>query len=499
MSLTAELQGVQEEIEARAREFGLDFFQTLFEVLDYAAMNEVAAYGGFPTRYPHWKFGMAYEEIRKSDVYGLRRIYEMVINNDPCYAYVLESNHPVDQKLVMAHVYAHADFFKHNLWFSKTNRKMVDEMANHGARIRRYAERYGEEGVEEFMDRALSIEELIDFHSPFIQRREEAPRSRLDEEEPKPEVARLPSKGYMDPYINPPEFLEAQRHTLAERRERRRKVPPAPEKDVLLFLIERTPLENWQQDVLSMMREEMYYFAPQGQTRIMNEGWATYWHSKIMTGQGERPPLLRDSEVITYADHHSGTLGGRPGPLNPYKLGLELFRDIEDRWNKGRFGKAYEECEDLVARKKWDQGLGQGREKIFEVRRLYNDVTFIDTFLTPDFCEEQELFTYEYDRKSRRYEIADRDFQKVKEKLLFALTNFGRPFIYVEDGNYRNRGELFLSHRHEGLDLDLPAARATLANLQRIWGRPVHLSTVVGGQGKILSFNGETHSEESVK
>src|SRR5882762_3692024 len=153
----AYLRDIQEEIEGHARVFGLDFFPILYEVLDYKTMNEVAAYGGFPTRYPHWRFGMEYEQLSKGYVYGLQKIYELVINNNPCYAYLMRSNSITDQKLVMAHVYGHCDFFKNNYWFSHTSRKMMDEMANHGNRIRRHMDRYGVEEVETFIDACLSI------------------------------------------------------------------------------------------------------------------------------------------------------------------------------------------------------------------------------------------------------------------------------------------------------------------------------------------------------
>jgi stage V sporulation protein R len=142
-SLTPELRRLNREIEQYAREYGLDFYETFFEVLDFEEMNMVAAYGGFPNRYPHWKFGMEYERLNKSYAYGLHKIYEMVINNDPCYAYLLECNHLVDQKIVMAHVYGHCDFFKNNIWFSKTNRKMMDTMANHATKVRKYIDKYG--------------------------------------------------------------------------------------------------------------------------------------------------------------------------------------------------------------------------------------------------------------------------------------------------------------------------------------------------------------------
>ncbi len=497
--LSIELAKAREEIEQYARDFGLDFFTTIFEVLEFDELNQVASYGGFPTRYPHWSFGMEYEQLSKGYEYGLSKIYEMVINNDPCYAYLLKSNALVDQKLVMSHVFGHCDFFKNNYWFSKTNRKMIDVMANHGTRIRRYIDRYGFEPVERFIDVCLSIDSLIDPHSLFIARTEEAADRRrvisdTYEDPPRPSVARLKSKDYMDSYINPPEFLDEQKKKFEDRRKLKQKFPPEPLKDVLSFLLLHAPLENWQRDILAIIRDEAYYFAPQAQTKIMNEGWASYWHSKIMTQKA-----LRASELVDYADHHSGTLATSGGRLNPYKLGIELLRDIEERWDTGRFGKDYDDCQDLAEKKNWNKKLGLGRKKIFEVRRVYNDVTFLDEFLTPEFCIKHKLFAFGMNPKSGNYEILTREFKKVKQTLLFALTNRGLPIIVVEDGNFENRGELLLRHKHEGIDLKLDWARDTIRNVNVVWGRPVNLLTTIDGKGKLLTYDGKEQKEKSLE
>ncbi|HJT75741.1 MAG TPA: SpoVR family protein [Gemmataceae bacterium] len=659
-NLPPDLRALREEIEAHARGFGLDFYETIFEVVDADDLNEIAAYGGFPTRYPHWSFGMSYEELRKGYDYGLSKIYEMVINNDPCYAYLMRCNHTVDQKLVMAHVYGHClapeteiiteaglkritdirvgdrvlthagvfrpvraiarrlfrgdirrvkvegantsvritgehpvavlhsggwrwipagklggghfvglphirnavaavvggdrpglwwvrgeedhchinehgftwqcilkpktepyegyvynfsveedesytlaagfavhncDFFKNNAYFAHTSRKMMDEMANHGTRIRRYAEKYGEDEVESFLDRCMSIDDLIDVHSVAIKRHGESSRYDFgkEEEEEGHKALRFKSKGYMDDYINPRERLKAEEEEQRKLKEQAAKnFPEHPEKDVLLFLIEHAPLKGWQRDVLSIVRDEAYYFAPQGMTKILNEGWASFWHSTIMTQR-----TLQPWECIDYADHHSGTMATYGARLNPYKLGIELLRDIEHRWNTGKFGKEYDECDDLEKRRNWDKKLGLGRQKIFEVRRVHNDITFIDTFLTPEFCREHKLFSFAFQDQAGQYVIESREFEKVKQRLLFSLTNHGKPWIYVQDGNYRNRGELLLKHQHGGIDLKLDQATDVLANIQCIWGRPVHLQTVVDGKPTLLSYDGSEHSIRS--
>lgn len=493
MNLSNDLEKIKEEIKGYAAAYDLDFFETIFEIVEFDELNEVASYGGFPTRYPHWRFGMEYEELSKGYEYGLQKIYELVINNDPCYAYLMKCNNLVDQKLVMAHVYGHCDFFKNNLWFAYTNRKMMDEMANHAIQLRRYMEKYGEENVEDFVEVCLSLENLIDPHSPFIKRKSENFQTEENGNGQKGPV-KLKSKSYMDSFINPDDFLEDQKKILEERKkEKKQKFPEKHERDILQFLIDYAPLERWQSDILSIVREEAYYFAPQGMTKIMNEGWATYWHSKIMT---ER--CLSDAEVIDYADHHSGTLLTGTGRLNPYKLGVELFRDIENRWNKGKFGKEYEECDDWETKKKWNKDLGLGQKKIFEVRKMYNDLMFIDAFLTADFCREHKLFVYAYNDRSDMYEISNRDFKKVKEKLLFSLTNFGQPFIYVENANYYNRGELYLQHQHEGIDLKIDEAQDTLVNIYKIWNRPVHLETYIDESKSLLSFDGTEHTETEI-
>jgi stage V sporulation protein R len=496
-TLPADLAELQVQIEEYARGHGLDFFPTIFELVDADQLNAIAAYGGFPTRYPHWRFGMEYEQLSKGYNYGLQKIYELVINNDPCYAYLMKSNATTDQKLVMAHVYGHCDFFKNNAWFSCTDRKMMDHMANHGNRIRRYMDRFGVEDVEEFIDCCLSIEDLIDVHSPFIKRQELRPRfdirSSSDDEDDSLRAGRFAAKGYMDRFINPPAALQAE---LTERRRQRvqdEHFPVEPMRDVMLFILEHAPLRSWQLDILSMLRDEAYYFAPQAQTKIMNEGWASYWHSTIMTRQG-----LSSADVIHYCDHHSGTMATSPGRLNPYKLGIELFRDIEDRWNRGRFGRDYEECDDLAAKRDWHRDTGLGREKIFEVRRIHNDLTFIDTFLTLDFCREHKLFSFGFNQEADYYEIESREFPKIKQRLLFGLTNRGQPLITVRDGNYKNRGELFLSHEFNGVDLQLGYARDTLQCLTRLWTRPVHIETCLEGVPTILSFDGTEYTQNQV-
>ena len=495
MQLPPYLVDLQHITEKHARDFGLDFFDTRFEIVDYKRMNEVAAYGGFPVRYPHWRFGMDYERLIKSHTYGLSHIYEMVINNDPCYAYLLEGNSLVDQKLVMCHVLAHNDFFKNNYYFSVTNRKMVDELANHATRVRRYMERFSVEAVEQFIDVCLTIENLIDPMGQYIARTAGPSPSAtpMDEEQDSGGVPKLDAKDYMEGYINPPEFLESQRHRQAEERDQRRKFPSCPERDVYRFVMDHAPIKRWQRNLMEIVLKEAEYFIPQRNTKIMNEGWATYWHSRLMT---ER--VAESSEVVDYARVTAGVTASTPGNFNPYKMGLELFRHIEDRWNKGQFGKEWEDCDDMTLRAAWNRNTGLGQQKIFEVRKIYNDVTFVDEFFTEDFCRKHMYYTFGFNNRKENWEIESRAFADIKQKLLFSLANGGQPVIEVEDANHGNRGELLLRHRHEGMDLRPDYAQDVLRNLYRIWQRPVHILTQVGDNETLLGFDGEEHHEKAV-
>ena len=160
----------------------------------------------------------------------------------------------------------------------------------------------------------------------------------------------------------------------------------------------------------------------------------------------------------------------QPGRLNPYKLGIELFRDIEDRWIKGQFGPEYDDCDDHEsAGGSGTKASASAARRSSRSARIHNDVTFVDTFLTPDFCRRHKMFSFKHNDQHETYEIESREFKKIKDRLLFGLTNFGQPIIRVKDGNHRNRGELYLQHEHFGVDLKVDHAQDTLRHLHRLW------------------------------
>ncbi|WP_050032072.1 SpoVR family protein [Halorubrum halophilum] len=615
-----------DEPAAEARELaerlGLAPYPVRYWVVDHDEMNELIAYGGFQRRYPHWRWGMNYERQRKKDRHGLGKAFEIVNNDDPSHAFLQESNSAADQKAVITHVEAHADFFANNRWFGLYADR-GEGGPNAAARLERNADRIAaiadrsavdRDEVERLIDAVSALEDTIDQHNPV-----DAARS-VDE----PGVA----EDVNDPNEDPLAAIEDRIAELDLSEEVRRDVfddewleargegvePEEPRPDVLAFLrdygkrydpesgkaVDREP---WETTVIDALREEAYYFAGQKSTKVLNEGWATYWESVMMGGEGFAGP----DEFLTYADHMSRVLGS-PG-LNPYKLGFELWthvelraarRDVIDKLLRvegvtpenfhsridldevaaalephpaiaGAGPATLDELSDLAAdgdprvdaeavdralsargeeltgtegggetgprtdpdieRYPWKlltrEGLAErhyvlsrpehrgalrnvsretlaerarymfdvdryatvdealadvdrtaGWDRMLEVRESHNDVTFIDAFLTDEFVREGNYFTYEYSHATEQHHVASVDTDDVRKKLLLRFTNFGKPTIVVLDGNFRNRGELLLGHRYNGVALDEESAKATLERVFELWGRPVNLATI---------------------
>ena len=267
--LPRRLREAAERAEAAARAAGLDFFEVVFELLDARDVNAIAAYGGFPARYPSWRFGMDFERLQKGYGYGLSKIYELVINNDPTIAYLVRSNSLMEQKLVMAHVMGHADFFKHNVWFGPTERHMVERMAGHAERVRELCQRHGQDTIERFMDRALALEALVDPFGP-LRRKQRAERAAHTQ----PSIAER-ARRELDA------LMEGRPTTRIEPRDDRTALPTY---DILPFLVERAPLAAHERELLRIVAAEAEYFLPQRMTKVINEGWASFWHSKLLTG-----------------------------------------------------------------------------------------------------------------------------------------------------------------------------------------------------------------------
>jgi stage V sporulation protein R len=464
-----ELEIAVEQIWDVARGFGLDPYPTNFEIVPATVMYEVGSYA-LPGRYSHWTFGKAYHRMKTMYDFGLSKIYEVVINTNPSYGFLLETNSPIQNKMVIAHVLGHVDFFKNNTYFSKTNRRMVESVSTHAQRMMEYEFKYGRKTVERFLDSVLAIEEHID---PYFFIKREVP---ISEEKRRDEHRRKDGR-YDDLWL-----LDERRAAKVEGDDKEKESDQAPreqlpEKDLLFYIMKNSPsLAPWQRDAIAMVHEEMEYFVPQMQTKIMNEGWASIWHARIM-----RALDLSTSDHIEFANLHSGVVSPQKGQLNPYYLGYKIYEDIERRWNEPSTDD----------RKKFGRRGSEGRDKIFEVRELENDVSFLRNYLTEELCEELDLFVFEL-IEEEEWTITEKRWEKVRDQLVSNMTNFGFPYLQVEDGDYNGNRELYLKHRYEGTELDMRYGRKALEHVHALWGRPVHLETVIDDD----SSNGTEHAED---
>jgi stage V sporulation protein R len=370
----------------------------------------------------------------------------------------VENNSVLQNKVVVAHVLGHVDFFKHNAYFEPTNRQMVEGASINAERIRRYEFLHGTQEVEEFLDAVLCIQEHVDPTSRI--------HSRGAGESPRRTPAR-PKETVYDDVL----YLGEERPSRPA--QERPNLPPEPEKDLLLFIAEHArALEDWQRDIIHIVRSEQLYFRPQMQTKLMNEGWAALWHSRIM-----RQLDLSATEYVEFSRMHAAVLAPSRRQLNPYGVGMKLFEDIQRRWDQPT------EAERARGRQ-----AGQGQAKIFEVRELENDVSFLRNYLTAEVVEELDLYLYRLD--GDKWVIVEKDWQKIRDTIVHSMTNFGQPYIVVEDGDFNANRELFLRHRFEGQELDTAYAEQTLRYVFSLWGRTVHLETQLQDKLVILSFDG---------
>jgi stage V sporulation protein R len=408
-----------------AKDRNLDWFPISYEVCDYFTMIGHMSYHGMPTHYGHWSYGKAFERTHQMYNMGMEGLpYELIINSNPSIAYLMRENPLYLQVLIMAHCIGHSDFFKNNRMFTNTRPdSVVGRMRNAKKRIQSYVEdpTIGIEEVEEVLDAAHAIsfqtyrygqirhthEDLVEKYSQIIKEDED--------------------KEYIDFDIN--------------------KIPLEPDYDILGFIIEHAKLPSWKKDLIEIVREEARYFIPQIQTKIMNEGWASYWHYTLC-----HELELPSSMHLPFIKMHNQVIRPHMGGLNPYHMGFVIFKDIEERL---------------------------GLEECFIARETLHDVAFIRQYLTRELCERLGLFSFSEKRKAGITidEIYDDDGWKVvKENLISNIGTNGIPVIYVDE---TEENMLVLRHEHDGRDLDLGHAENVVNHVNVLWPGGAKLYTIL--------------------
>jgi stage V sporulation protein R len=461
-------------IREKVDEFGLDCFPQEFEICDHSQMLGYMAYAGMPSHYPHWSYGKAYEKLKTLYDHGVTGVpYEMVINSSPAIAYLMRDNTLLLQILTIAHVYGHNDFNKNNFTFKSTRAELtVETFKAHALRVRRYVEdpSIGMEKVERILDAA---------HSLQYQCRRNLAIRKLS---PQQQIERAVENA--QPRNDPFQRIHARQNRVEPDL---RKVPTEPDEDVLLFIRDHNPyLADWEKDLLTIVDEEAKFFIAMMETKIMNEGWATYWHKKILESLN-----LEQGLHLEFLVRHNQVARPIPGQLNPYHLGLRVWEDVYRRWSEPT-------AEEI---KRDGAPTKPARDKLFEIREVERDASFLRRYLTEDLLRDMDIFQYE--ARGEDYvvsKVADDDgWREVKETLIKNVGTNSIPVIKVEDADFGQNRTLYLKHFHDGRDLHLEYAEKTIAYLQRLWAREVVIETTLEGKKSLLCCNDRGFSVRALK
>ena len=447
-----ELEEWDARIRERAEQFGLDCFAQEFEICDHNQMLGYMAYSGMPSHYPHWSYGKAFEKLKTLYDHGVSGLpYEMVINSDPALAYLMRDNSLLLQVLTVAHVYGHNDFFKNNFTFRTTTPQYtISGFKARASRVRRYVEdpSIGLDAVESVLDAA---------HALALQC-----RRNLAIRKPSPEELREAALAAAEPPPDP--FRSVHRRPEYEAPDLRRN-PPAPDEDVLLFIRDNNPyMASWERDLLTIAHEQAQYFLPQIETKIMNEGWASFWHKQILDSL-ELPPDL----ALEFLVRHNQVVCRHEGGLNPYHLGIRIWEHLAAR---GR---------------EQDGDLGS----LFLVRESDRDASFLRRHLNEELIRELDLFQYAAKAEELVVtEVADTEgWESVRDTLIANVGANTIPVIRVVDGDRDGKRGLLLRHEHDGRDLHPEYAEKTLGFAHRLWQNEVILETTIGGSNTHLVQN----------
>lgn len=485
-----DLENWDSVIYQKAKKFGLDCYPQEFHICDQSEMLGYMAYSGIPSHYPHWSYGKAYERTKTLYDYGVSGLpYEMVINSNPAIAYLMRDNSLSLQILTIAHVYGHNDFFKNNFTFRTTRAEnTISTFKAHADLIRSFCDdpSIGYEEVEKILDaaHALSLSCRRNLHVKKLSVEDERKRL-LDDAQIK-----------ADPYYKLHKRKDFKAPNL-------QKIPPVPDEDILLFIAEYNPfLLDWQRKLLQIVNDEAKYFIPQIDTKIMNEGWASYWHREIMIALGNESKLPQGLMMEFFVNHNQVVQPIKNG-LNPYHLGYTIWSDIRHRYDEAMAGII---CEDHAREydiNGYPDDLSKitGVQKIFEVRSSDRDSSFLRRFLNDYLINELDL--YEYKAQGSDYvvsEVADNDgSSKIKETLIRNLGMNSNPVIKIVDGNVGSNRILYLKHEHDGRDLLDEYTKRTMEHLYFLWRGPIFLETIYLKEHRVFIFNEKGFGMRSYK
>lgn len=484
------LKKLEQRIYEIAKEYGLIFNDIEFDVIPQEKMFEIMAYY-IPGQISNWKFGRDYERNRTIyEKMGVGLPYEVVVNTNPSRAYLMKDNTLALQALIIAHVVAHVAFFTMNKYHAENDSNISSRLSLASQRFEEYESKYGVDIVERTIDAAHAI--MLHSHPWLDQETEEEKFERIFERMKKRKHDRTDTE--FSDFFDDDSKADIDRETWNHRlyMTLKKKTPIQPTEDLLRYIIDYSRnLSTWQKDILEIVRSWGMYLWPNIKTKYMNEGFATYWHEKILR-QLFKEGLLNADEHAECNYSNSLVKAMNPYSMNPYLIGFEMWVDIIRRWDTGQHGTEWNEIIDHDEKINYNDGSKKGMEKMFKVLRTSNDWMFMNNFLTADLIRELKMYLYV--KKSDDYSffeelvITDKKAEEIREIIIKSFSNGGIPRVFVENGNYLDKGELYLKHEHIGVDLNPEYAQRTLEHIQFLWGERCTLETLVFSKKQKFKF-----------
>jgi stage V sporulation protein R len=452
------LENYANQIEQLAEKLGLDYYPVDFEVVTNNFMTEISVYG-LPVRMQHWSFGIRYIHQLIRQGMGHSRIFEVMFPGDPCHAYLVDANSVAENTLVVAHVIGHADFAKNNHLFARSMNMagghILEKSAERAHAIEQALTQHGQERVEAVLDTALALEPHIDINQAIHR--------------PAFPVTEFPTHNAKSAGLFAERFhqLPGEAGNDQETRALHHKssIPLSREYDLLWFIAQYAPdLEGWERDIFLAVREESFYFYPVFACQIMNEGWASYWHARLLREADFLPSDLYLSAIKAHSDVVRPYAGGNQLSLsiNPYHLGFSIWEDLIE---------------------------SRGIESARQICKEEDDFGFIRNYLSAELAEKLELFVYEADHAGE-IRVAERNIHALHEAILAPKFNYGAPRIAVTHLHRNGSLELVHDYQDDGRGLDIGRAERVVDYISRIWRRPVSLQTV-GASGNSYVINGK--------
>jgi stage V sporulation protein R len=471
------LQKLEQRIYEIAKGHGLEFCDIEFDVIPAEKMFEIMAYG-IPGQIRSWKYGRDYERTRTIyEKIGTGLPYEVVVNTNPARAYLMKDNTIALQALIIAHVVGHVAFFNMNQYHVENDENIASRLSNASDRIDGYMDKYGIDLVEATIDAGHSI--MLHSNPWLNQETEDEKLERIFEQKKQKKHDKSVTE-FMDLFEDDSQVdIEREKYNNALYVALKNKTPVEPTEDLLRYIIDHSRnLSTWQKDILEIIRAWGQYVWPNIKTKYMNEGFATYWHEKILR-QLFREGLLTATEHAECNYSNSLVKAKSPYSMNPYLIGCEMWEDIVHRWDTGRHGIEFDEIQNHDLKMNYDDKSMKGKEKMFRVLRTSNDWMFMHNYLNTDLVRKLKMYMYtKYSNVFvEELVITDKTAKEVCEIIIRSFAHSGIPKVMVMDGNYLKQGELLLKHEHIGADLDPEYAQKTLEHIQFLWGEKCNLET----------------------